>query len=483
MICARCGQENQQDAVFCKKCGRRLDGNSICPTCGKLTPADGEYCIYCGSNRNAIVDKNLPFKKEAELSKENETKHEALAKHTKASVIKETSSSLSDNKVSSKPKTKVKSILSLISQISTCLVILFSTIFVFLVGATPTISSGGASANTGLQLNIYYFFSDAFEVIGTADASELILPGSLLGLIVIILAFVFTIINIAFAIKAGIKYIKEKDGNLTKYGINAYFIYLALACIFMLFIATKTSSSGINIGYSLNGGTIAGIILGAIFLLASLVLNGIAKGYNGNLKGYLFSGISSSVITIIGIVSLSLFGLGLYSLTMEESSLSSGIQPYYEQFTSLGISLYPYATDDIWNEFVLNYVGNTICVFFLVAFVLSFVESLIRFINETLIHFGNSFSKKAIISGFTASISLILIGIILLIVDLVCVPYIYENLLSTTVSPEISIVMPIIFMILGVIFLVGIIVIKILNNKLFQNKTNVIEEKTIVEEN
>ena len=43
--------------------------------------------------------------------------------------------------------------------------------------------------------------------------------------------------------------------------------------------------------------------------------------------------------------------------------------------------------------------------------------------------------------------------------------------------------MPIIFMVLGVIFLVGIIVIKILNNKLFQNKTNVIEEKTIVEEN
>ena len=36
MICARCGQENQQDAVFCKKCGRRLDGNSICPTCGPL---------------------------------------------------------------------------------------------------------------------------------------------------------------------------------------------------------------------------------------------------------------------------------------------------------------------------------------------------------------------------------------------------------------------------------------------------------------
>lgn len=63
MICARCGQENQQDAVFCKKCGRRLDGNSICPTCGKLTPADGEYCIYCGSNRNAIVEKNLPLKK------------------------------------------------------------------------------------------------------------------------------------------------------------------------------------------------------------------------------------------------------------------------------------------------------------------------------------------------------------------------------------------------------------------------------------
>lgn len=56
-ICPRCGTENLSEAVFCKKCGKRLDGMSVCPNCGKLTPADGEFCIFCGANRNSLVEK------------------------------------------------------------------------------------------------------------------------------------------------------------------------------------------------------------------------------------------------------------------------------------------------------------------------------------------------------------------------------------------------------------------------------------------
>ena len=59
MICARCGQENPENATFCKKCGRRLDGMALCPNCGKFTPADGEFCIHCGANRKRIVTLQL----------------------------------------------------------------------------------------------------------------------------------------------------------------------------------------------------------------------------------------------------------------------------------------------------------------------------------------------------------------------------------------------------------------------------------------
>ena len=53
MQCGYCGTENPERAVFCKHCGRRLDGMALCGACGGLTPADGEFCVNCGSNRNA----------------------------------------------------------------------------------------------------------------------------------------------------------------------------------------------------------------------------------------------------------------------------------------------------------------------------------------------------------------------------------------------------------------------------------------------
>lgn len=55
MQCNFCETENPETAVFCKKCGKRMDGMALCSACGKLTPADGEFCVNCGSNRNAPV--------------------------------------------------------------------------------------------------------------------------------------------------------------------------------------------------------------------------------------------------------------------------------------------------------------------------------------------------------------------------------------------------------------------------------------------
>ena len=65
MECMYCGTENPSGSLFCKKCGRRLDGMALCPSCGNLTPADGEFCVNCGSNRNAPV---IPRPKPAEVN-------------------------------------------------------------------------------------------------------------------------------------------------------------------------------------------------------------------------------------------------------------------------------------------------------------------------------------------------------------------------------------------------------------------------------
>lgn len=49
MDCKFCGTENPDSAVFCKHCGKPMNGMFVCPVCGKESPADGAFCIYCGS--------------------------------------------------------------------------------------------------------------------------------------------------------------------------------------------------------------------------------------------------------------------------------------------------------------------------------------------------------------------------------------------------------------------------------------------------
>ena len=55
MNCIFCGTENVDDAVYCKKCGKRLDGTVVCENCGQTVSADSIFCPYCGVKREADV--------------------------------------------------------------------------------------------------------------------------------------------------------------------------------------------------------------------------------------------------------------------------------------------------------------------------------------------------------------------------------------------------------------------------------------------
>ncbi|MFN0053433.1 MAG: zinc ribbon domain-containing protein [Planctomycetales bacterium] len=44
--CAKCGQSNDTDAKFCRKCGASLD--TTCPSCAHLNDAGASYCEACG---------------------------------------------------------------------------------------------------------------------------------------------------------------------------------------------------------------------------------------------------------------------------------------------------------------------------------------------------------------------------------------------------------------------------------------------------
>ncbi len=56
MICEKCGEKIEDDAVFCPNCGAKLTSKSVCATCGSNIEEEASFCSQCGSTQ---VENNL----------------------------------------------------------------------------------------------------------------------------------------------------------------------------------------------------------------------------------------------------------------------------------------------------------------------------------------------------------------------------------------------------------------------------------------
>ncbi len=46
-VCPHCGEKNDSDSNFCKKCGKPI-GNKICKNCGQALNDEAKFCPSCG---------------------------------------------------------------------------------------------------------------------------------------------------------------------------------------------------------------------------------------------------------------------------------------------------------------------------------------------------------------------------------------------------------------------------------------------------
>src|SRR5260370_6651003 len=47
MLCTKCNSDNPADALFCMKCGTRVENR--CSSCSTVNPADANFCRKCGA--------------------------------------------------------------------------------------------------------------------------------------------------------------------------------------------------------------------------------------------------------------------------------------------------------------------------------------------------------------------------------------------------------------------------------------------------
>ncbi len=297
MICKNCGTGNAEDAVFCKSCGKRLDGNIICPNCGKQLDGDSGFCNYCGNRINVVQTPVTP----AVLSVPAAVK------------------SVTGDKV-----------LNYIKTASVLALAVFSLIFVFLIG----IKLNGAEIRTSTEY-LYYYFGDAYKDISqflklsktTTDYLEnsLYVPvafGTVIAALTIIIVVVCSIIAICYAI-GNLSGKSERNG--AGLALTAFTSFIT-GSLLILALSNTNFSSGINSAeFTLGGANIAGVVLcsfsAAIYLVCSVCER--RKEIINN--GISVKSVLSFVILILTVVVMAVVSLPSIGITSDEFSSSENI--------------------------------------------------------------------------------------------------------------------------------------------------------------
>ena len=58
MLCAKCNYDNPADALFCMKCGAKVENR--CASCNTVNPTDANFCRKCGGALGASTPAASP---------------------------------------------------------------------------------------------------------------------------------------------------------------------------------------------------------------------------------------------------------------------------------------------------------------------------------------------------------------------------------------------------------------------------------------
>lgn len=483
MKCFNCETENPESAVFCKKCGRRLDGLAVCSACGKLTPQDGEFCINCGSNRNApvhLMPVRFPAAAENRPSSGFRSGEERAGARAKAAAAGEVAAA-EEKPRKALVKGKGAAIMDRISFFCGCAAALFGIIFVFLIGCAPVVEAGGVSAGGGVGFNLFYFFGDAFNAIPAGDgmANQAATTGAILGLVCSVIALAGTVLCFVFTVVRLVKILTKKtEKSILAPAAATYFAFICGAALFMLCMAQKAELSGVATKMSLSGGAVAGIVLGAIALAAALVLSVLVKGISSG-RSFILSASCSLLYAIFACVAAGLIGSCAVAVTASAMGISTnatyGINSFFGALSTAAATLLASdPTPEAWNEFLNMYDMSVVSVVILLVAAVAFCAFFVMSVSACFSSMGEKLGKRTLLGMVFAGICAAVAGVMMCIASSG-----YANWLGSGTAANLAV--PIVIIVFGVLMCACAVVYKLFAKKT-ENKAQESAEPTETEE-
>ncbi len=342
MNCLNCGTENSDEAVFCRQCGARMDGKIICPNCSAENVADSNFCIICGQN---------------------------LSQPTTTVPTPENVIPVAENQ---RIETTIgwKSTVSTLSGIFAMLGLLFSVLFTFFIGIKVNGSTGILdsipSATTPNQMDIFYYFGDAYKTLDLIDtklpdftATSLYFPIILATVVFASLLLAMIIMGILTIVRYYFYVTKKSKKDHYSMVIATYFLYIFGVLMFFVFnnsvYSLKQNTATYSVGCGVNDLTTTGITLSTIFVCAAVGCKFALNLQNKTMTGIyniVFSAISLIIVCVM--VYLAIMPHISYDAAYDNTN---GGTNFFSAITALGI-LYFYKSAPQYAATVLPSMGT-----------------------------------------------------------------------------------------------------------------------------
>ena len=293
MRCPNCQAENTADSVFCTKCGHKLD---------VAQPSDATTV------QATTCEKNAPG---------TSCKFKSLVCCVKP-----------------KPLYTASNLLAFLAAFA-------SFLFLFAIGASSATKQGSLTLTESPYVTLYYFFDDVYrtDVTMTAAQNNVYTTGAVLGTVVCALGIICTTVCFLITAIRSINAVKKASKkSLLPVAAATFLSFLCTAVLFKHCIALENQLPTMKVAqvFTLNGATIAGITIGAIALLMSIVANAVAKVKEGNSCGRMLSdAVATGILGIIAVVLVSMLAKGVFTyVDSNETTMTYGLSSLLMEISS-----------------------------------------------------------------------------------------------------------------------------------------------------
>lgn len=428
MICSNCGETNAEGSTFCKKCGKRLDGMEVCSACGGLTPVGGTFCVNCGASKSSQPG-HFPANFVAETDGAVAAGAEAVAEES--GYVFE----------------KYRGLLSKAAVLFAVLTALVGIIFVFLIECNYNVAG---YAYDDSSYTLFYFLGDVYDELElilsfsflTSSQASVLTVGTAFATLCCAAGIIATVISCLVAL---VRLLRRKSGKSFVAPCAATFLsFVGTVVLFMMCVSRSMSYDGESVAFELGGTAVTGIVLGAIFLVLSVVADAMANLKVGKVRRSVFNWIFALAFTVFAVVILGVLANGVFSYSEEYYSTTYGLYMFFCELAYTSTQLNGSYSD--MSTMIIGY-GTVLLVFAIV-----FCLYAPNIIGAALGGRGGALSHKVMKNATAIGIFAIIVGVAMILMTNEYLDYLAYDYY------EASLTMPIVIIVFGVLLTAATIV-------------------------